>query len=268
MTAPTMSPASGGRHALHHTAALARRSLTGRWRQPAVLAPAFVFPLFFAALGSSSFSRVAELPDFPAPSFLNYAVAGAILQGVLFGATSAGADLATDIEQGFFERLLASPVSRSAILLGRLASSVAVAMIQVVVFLVVFVVFGARVESGPLGVLGLVVGGGLLGLAVASLLGAFAIRTGSAEAVQGAFPLVFILLFLSSAFYPRQYFSGWYATVAAWNPVSHYAEGMQGFMNDDLALDQFVRAWGLPAVLAVLFLALALATLRRRLAQQ
>lgn len=268
MTVRSTGVPSLGRHAVPHTLALARRSLTGRWRQPAVLAPAFIFPLFFAALGSSSFSRVAELPDFPAPNFLNFAVAGAILQGVLFGSTSASADLATDIEQGFFERLLASPVSRTAILLGRLASSVVVAMVQVAVFLAIFMVFGARVESGPLGIVGLVVSGGLLGLAVASLLASFAIRTGSAEAVQGAFPLVFILLFLSSAFYPRRYFTGWYRTVADWNPVSHIVEGMQGFMNDDLALGQFLRAWGIPAGAAVAFGALALAALRRRLAQR
>ncbi|MGA1542815.1 MAG: ABC transporter permease, partial [Ilumatobacteraceae bacterium] len=108
--------------AILHTAVLTRRSVRGRLRQPAALTPSFVFPLFFAALGSASFSRIADRPDFAAiaPSFLNYAVAGAIVQGVLFASTSAAGDLATDIEQGFFERLLASPVTRTSILLGRL----------------------------------------------------------------------------------------------------------------------------------------------------
>jgi ABC-2 type transport system permease protein len=254
--------------AVQHTLALTVRSLKGRMRQPAVLAPAFIFPLFFAALGSSSFSKVAEQPGFPADSFLDYAVAGAILQGVLFGATSATADLATDIEQGFFERLLASPVRRVAILLGRLASGVVVAMIQVVLFLAIFVAFGARVHSGIIGVFALIISGGLLSLAVSALMSGFAIRTGSPEAVQGAFPLVFILLFLSSAFFPRQYMTGWYRTVADWNPISHIVEGMQSFMFESLQADAFVRAWGIPIVIAVVSLTLAIRALNARLAAQ
>ena len=77
-----------------HSVALTKRSVRGRLRQPAVLAPSFIFPLFFAALGSASFNRLAEDPYFTAniaTTFLNYAVAGAILQGVLFASTSAAA---------------------------------------------------------------------------------------------------------------------------------------------------------------------------------
>ncbi|MFZ9509805.1 MAG: iron chelate uptake ABC transporter family permease subunit, partial [Burkholderiaceae bacterium] len=58
-------------------------------------------------------------------------LAGAVAQGVLFASTSAAGDLATDIEQGFFERLLASPVSRTSILLGRLGRAMVVAVVQV-----------------------------------------------------------------------------------------------------------------------------------------
>ena len=104
--------------AITHSAQLTKRSVRGRLRQPAALAPAFIFPLFFAALGSASFNRLARDPYFSeniASSFLNYAVAGAVVQGVLFGATSAAGDLATDIEQGFFERLLASPEGQAAV---------------------------------------------------------------------------------------------------------------------------------------------------------
>ena len=137
-----------------HSAQLTKRSVRGRLRQPAALAPAFIFPLFFAALGSASFNRLAQDPYFSAniaTSFLNYAVAGAVVQGVLFGATSAASDLATDIEQGFFERLLASPISRVSIVLGRLAASMVVGVTQVLVFMTLFIIFGARVKSGPLG---------------------------------------------------------------------------------------------------------------------
>lgn len=252
-----------------HSLALTKRSVRGRIRQPAVLAPSFIFPLFFAALGSASFNRLAEDPYFSAniaSSFLNYAVAGAILQGVLFASTSAAGDLATDIEQGFFERLLASPISRTSIVLGRLAGSMVVGVVQVSVFLVIFSIFGARVESGPLGIVGLIVGASLLGLAMSALMAGLAIKTGSPEVVQSAFPLVFVLMFLSSAFFPRHYMSGWYRTVADWNPMSHIVEGMQGFMNQDLSITQFMKAWLIPLAIAIISIAFALRTLQRRLA--
>ena len=119
------------RSLFQHSFVLTKRSVLGRLRQPAIIAPSFIFPLFFAALGSASFHKLAEDPYFTkniATSFLNYAIAGAVLQGVLFASTSAAADLAIDIEQGFFERLLASPISRTSIVLGRLAGSMVVAI--------------------------------------------------------------------------------------------------------------------------------------------
>jgi ABC-2 type transport system permease protein len=252
-----------------HSLALTKRSVRGRLRQPAVLAPSFIFPLFFAALGSASFNKLAEDPYFRdniASSFLNYAIAGAILQGVLFASTSAAGDLATDIEQGFFERLLASPITRTSIVLGRLAGSMVVGVVQVTVFLTIFGIAGARVHSGPIGILGLVVGSALLGLAMSALMAGLAIKSGSPEVVQGAFPLVFVLLFLSSAFFPRHYMSGWYGTVADWNPMSHIVEGMQSFVNHDLEPSQFVRAWLIPLGIAVVSIAFALRSLSKRLA--
>lgn len=256
--------------ALVHTWMLTRRSVVGRLRQPAALTPSFVFPLFFAALGSASFSRIADRPDFQsiAPSFLNYTAAGAIVQGVLFAATSSAGDLATDIEQGFFERLLASPVTRTAIVVGRLGSAMVVAVTQVIVFLAIFMIFGARIETGLIGFVGLVVSGALLALTMSGLMSGLAIRSGSPEVVQGSFPLVFALLFLSSSFFPRQYMTGWYGTVAKWNPMSHIVEGMQGFMNQPLHADQFLRAWLLPLGISIISIAFGLRALANRLAAQ
>lgn len=264
-----MASASSSRSLLRHTFALTRRTVIGRLRQPAVLAPAFIFPLFFAALGSASFNKLARDPYFTAniaTSFMNYAVAGAVLQGVLFGSTSAAGDLATDIEQGFFERLLASPISRTAIVLGRLAGSMVVAVFQVVIFMAIFFVAGARIESGPIGFIGLIGGGALLALAMGAMMAGLAIKSGSPEVVQGAFPLVFVLMFLSSAFFPRHYMKGWYRTVADWNPMSHIVEGMQGFMNHGLSASQFAKSWLVPFIFAVAGVAFALRALNNRLA--
>src|SRR5262249_56187672 len=47
------------------TVAMARRSIIAVVRQPAMIVPSLIFPLFFAALGASSFSRATALPGFP-----------------------------------------------------------------------------------------------------------------------------------------------------------------------------------------------------------
>ncbi|MEY4372050.1 MAG: hypothetical protein RL219_819 [Actinomycetota bacterium] len=255
--------------AVRQTMALARRSLLGRLRQPAVLAPSFVFPLFFAALSASSYSRTKNAPGFPkVDSFLQFGLTAAILQGAFFGATSGAADLATDIEQGFWERLIASPVSRTSIVIGRLASSTTIGAMQAGVFMALLAIFGVRVRSGPIGIIAVIVSGGLVALAISTIMATFAIRSGSPEVVQGAFPLVFILMFLSSTFMPRQLMHGWFRTVVNVNPISHIAEGMRAFViQRDVSGKHFFAAWGYPAIGAALALLLCLAALRRRLAQ-
>ncbi len=108
------------RLAVRQTGALARRSVLDTLRLPQAWVPSIFFPLTLMAIFTGSFadtfSRVPGFPD--VPSFLDFAIAGAIVQGILIGGTSAGAAFATDIEGGFFDRLVASPVSRAAILLG------------------------------------------------------------------------------------------------------------------------------------------------------
>jgi ABC-2 type transport system permease protein len=160
-------------------------------------------------------------------SFLDFALAGAILQGILIGGTTAGSAFALDIEGGFFDRLVASPVSRTAILLGRLAGGVVIAMAQTLLFLAVGIVFGVRVEGGLAGVLVLLLLAALLSVAISGLGVFLALRSGSAEAVQGTFPLFFALLFFSSAFFPRETMDGWFKVVADVNPISYLVEAMR-----------------------------------------
>jgi ABC-2 type transport system permease protein len=259
---PALHPSS-----VAQTVAMAKRAVRALLRQPAVVIPSMIFPLFFAALGTSAFSRATALPGFPqVDSFLDFALAGAIVQGVLFGSVTSASELAGDIENGFFDRLLASPTSRVGILLGRLAGAMAYGGFQTAFFILVLIPFGLRIEAGVVGVVVMVAGGTLTALAVGGLMSAMAIRTGSSEAVQGSFPLLFILLFFSSAFFPRETMDGIYALIADVNPVSYLIEGFRDLVIDGLSWSAVGRTVLIPAGLAVLTLALALRTLRTRVA--
>lgn len=253
--------------AVAQTLAMSRRSILAIIRQPALIVPSLVFPLFFAALGSSSFDRATALPGFPpVDSFLDFALAGNIVQGVLFGSVTGGAALATDIEAGFFDRLLASPASRVSILVGRLAGASVFGAFQALFFTLVLMPFGVRVASGPLGLVVIVLAGGLLGMSIGGFTAAMALKTGSSEAVQGSFPLLFIALFFSSAFFPRETMSGAYRAIADVNPISHLTEGIRGLVIDDLTAGHVAAALLIPVAIGVVSIALALRTLASRLA--
>ena len=251
------------------TWAMSKRAILALARQPATVIPSLVFPLFFVALGTAAFSRATQLPNFPkVDSFLDFALAGAIVQGVLFGSINSAAALATDIETGFFDRLLAAPSSRASILVSRLAGAMAYAGVQTCLFVVVLLPFGLSMRAGPVGVLVMIAGGMLTALAVGGVMSAMAIRTGSSEAVQGAFPLLFILLFLSSAFFPRETMHGAYKRVADVNPISHLVEGLRDLTIEGLSWSAVGRTLLISAGLAVAAMTIALRSLRKRIASR
>ena len=261
---PTRAPAQTS--VIVQTWALSVRSIQSLLRQPSLVIPSLIFPLFFAALGTSSFSRAIELPGFPAvDSYLDFALAGAIVQGILFGSTTGATALATDIENGFFDRLLASPSTRTGIIVGRMAGGMAYGAFQTLFFVLVLLPFGLTIKGGVGGVIGLMVSGTILALAIGALMSAMALITGSSEAVQGAFPLLFIALFFSSAFFPRETMSGIYGTLADLNPVSHLVEGMRDLVIEGVSASALARAILVPGVLAVISIAVSLRALRHRL---
>lgn len=252
--------------ALRQTLALAKRSTLELFRQPALVVPSIVFPLFFSFLGNSSFGKTTSLPGFPkVNSYLQFQLAGTITQGVLFGSVTGAAALATDIENGFFDRLLASPTSRLSILFGRLAGSVLFGALETAVFVLVLLPFGADVSAGLPGIIAMIISGALIALAVGALMSSVALKTGSSEAVQGTFPLLFILLFFSSAFFPRETMSGTYKTIAGLNPISHLVEGLRALSLEGFSVSATARAILVPMAIAIVALYIASRQLNARL---
>lgn len=253
--------------AVGQTLVIARRSIRTVARQPATIFPALFFPLTFAALNTAAMGRSTSLPGFPpVDSFLDFMLATTVLQGVLFSSTIGGTDMAIDIEGGFFDRLLTSPVARPAILLGRLGGSAVLGMLQAVFFIVVLRLFGAEVAGGLAGTVALVMVAGLLAVALGGLGVAIALRTGSAEAVQASFPIFFVSLFFSSAFFPRALMSGWFETVARFNPMSVVVESMRSLVIAEFSVTESLTAIAVVAAIGVASTSLAAAALRWRVA--
>jgi len=207
---------------------LARRALVNATRRPQFLAPLVVFPTLILAINVGGLERTTTLPGFPhVDGFLDFQLAAAITQSLLLGGVSAGLAVALDIEGGFFDRLVASPSPRAAIVLARVLAASVIAAVQVVYFLALGLVFGAEVKGGALGVLCVLAIGVVAGTGFGALGVLIALRARSASVVQGIFPLVFVVLFVSSAFFPGDLLSSPADAVAAYNPLSYIADGMR-----------------------------------------
>jgi ABC-2 type transport system permease protein len=247
--------------------ALSKRSILTTIRQPTSIIPSMIFPLFFLALSSAAFNRTTSLPGFPeVDSFMQFVIATTILQGTLFGSVAAGAALASDIEGGFFDRLVSSPVSRSSILVGRLAGAATVSFFQALLYFAITIAFGLEVEGGAPAILAIALVAGVVSAGTGSFSMSMGLRTGSAEAVQGSFPLLFVFLFLSSAFFPRDLMDGWFKSVATVNPLSHLIESNRSLVIDEFTMREFLTALGIAVSICVVGLTLASRQLRWRLA--
>ncbi len=246
--------------------ALARRSVLATLRQPPVWFPSVLFPLLLAAVNSSAFNRTTGLPGFPeVDSFFDFLLPASMLQGVMFAAVAGGSDIALDIEEGFFERLLAAPIWRPSILVGRLAGASVLGALQALLFIAVFSVFGARVHAGLPGIVVLVLLAMVMAIAIGGVTAAVGVRTGSQETVQNSFPLIFILLFLSSAFFPTQLMTGWYQKMAEANPITWILDAARRLVISGWSWSDAATCLGVAAGLACLSVSLAARQLQRRL---
>ena len=183
---------------------LGRRSVVRTLRQPANV----VAPLALPAAAAGGELRRAEgarrtCRASRRRSFVAFLLAVPFIQGALFATMNTGTDLARDIQTGFMNRLSLTPMRGVALLLGQLGGTLVLGLFQAFVYIAVGLIAGVRFESGPAGVLVLLVFYALIALAFGAL-GLFAaLRTGSGEAVQGLFPVFFVFLFLSSMAIPR-----------------------------------------------------------------
>jgi ABC-2 type transport system permease protein len=221
--------------------ALGLRSIRQTFRRPQLISPIVVFPTLLLAVQTGGAGRAVDLPGFPpVDSFLQFMLAGAMMQALMLGANSGAIALAVDIEMGFTDRLFAAPISRFSIVLGRLMGTAALGAFSAVWFLVIGLIFGARIEGGVLGALLVVVLVALTATAIGGLVAAAALRTGRASVVQGFFPIIFVVLFLSSAFFPQTLMLEPAKAIADYNPLSLIVEGIRdpiirGFTGSDIA---------------------------------
>lgn len=201
-----------------------RRSLNEVLRVRGALLPATIAPVVFLLGMSGQFGRLTGLDGFPTDSYLSWIVPLSCLQGAGFAGAATGANLARDIEQGLFDRLLVAPVARVSLIVGPILGGVTRSLVPTTVVLIVGFSLGAELTGGVLGLLALYAAA----IGFCAVAGLFGVSIALAFRTQQAGPLmqqgVFLAVFLSTAYTPQALLTGWLAEVAELNPVTHVLE--------------------------------------------
>jgi ABC-2 type transport system permease protein len=229
----------------------------------AVIPPIFI-ALFFFVVNIGTLQKLTER-NIAGFDFKAFMMATAVLLGVT-GISRAGA-LVLDVQNGYFDRLLLSPVRRITILLGHMVADVAVAAALTLPILVLGFILGVRFEAGVLGVVMFVLLAALWSLAFAGFGYAIALKTGNPAAVQSSFLLFFPFLFLTTSYVPRSQLNGWLDTVATLNPVTYLLEGLRSLTMTGWDWADLGKALLAVAVVGTVSMTLCFGALRGRLRQ-
>lgn len=214
-------------------AALSRRNLIRMVRMPAILVPMLVMPIFFVIAFTGSFDGISRVEGYPTPKVINWVAAFAMLQGASFAGVGSAGAISNDLENGFMDRLLVSPIRRSAILVAPLVYTAVRACIPLTTVVVVALIADADLPGGALGLLVAYVGG-IGGAAVLGCFGlAVVLRMGDIRAMTIVQMTGFMLMFPSIGQVPIALLQGWMRAVARVNPVTNLLRMVrQGFIGD------------------------------------
>lgn len=245
-------------------ASVAARSFRALPREPEVVVPSLVIPLFFFAVNLGALQSFAER-GIPGLDYTAFQLPTAIVFAVT-GISRAPA-LVTDIQSGYFDRMLLTPISRLAILLGLMAADfLQVILLSLPVILLGFVV-GVSFETGLLGLLLFILISGLWGLAFTGFPYAIALKTGSPGAVGASFILFFPFAFLTTATLPLEYLTGWLAAIARFNPMTYLLDALRSLLYGGWQPDKLGAGLLATGLVAVVSIGSALLALRGRVAR-
>ena len=251
--------------AMHDLWAVALRAIRLAVREPEAIIPAVFIPMFFFVVNVGSLQKFVEgsgaagnFKAFQLPVSIVFAVTG----------VSRASALVADINNGYFDRLLLTPVRRLSLLFGLMVADFLVVVALSVPVVVLGLVIGVHFQTGLLGALAFILLGGLWGVAFTGFPYAIALKTGNAAAVNSSFILFFPFAFLTTAYLPKNALTGWFGTVAAFNPMTYLLDGLRAIL---------IRGWEAKAIggavlaivgVGIVSIGMAFAALRGRVAHK
>ena len=241
---------------------VARRAIRSLSREPEFIGPALAIPVFFFVVNIGALEAFVERQPgidyraFQSPVAIIFAVTG----------ISRANMLVTDIQTGYLDRMLVTPIRRVSLLLGLMIADIVLAFALATIVLLLGFAVGVSFGTGVTGLLVFVVLSMAWSLTFTGFPYTIALRTGNPAAVNSAFLIFFPFAFLTPSFLPRELMSGWLKTVAAWNPVTYLLEGMRSVLSDGWEFDLLLKAVAAIVGLGLVTFTMAFRALSRRVA--
>ncbi len=217
---------------------LGRRAVREVVRYPEATIPTLFIPLFFLAVNIGQVSKTfpSTTPFLGGQSYVAFQLPVSPMFAVATATT--GLALVTEIDLGYFDKLLVAPIRRSSIIFGRLAADLVRGLGASTVVVLAGLAFGAHIEAGPAGAVLLVLLAALFGVAYAGFGILVALHTRNVQATNTSFLLFFPLLFLTPNFVPFDRLTPLMEALARANPVSYVIEGLRSLVIQGWDLDK------------------------------
>jgi ABC-2 type transport system permease protein len=242
---------------------LAQRAMREALRTPEALIPTLFIPLFFLIVNVGQAAKIfpsASTPFLEGQNYAAFQLPSSMLLAASFG--SAALFLVEDIEGGYFDKLRAAPVARSALVIARLIAEGVKSIALTIALILVALPFGISIASGPLGFVLLVLMTSLWAVAFSGFMQLIALKTRSAAATNSGSLVFFPLLFLTPNFVPRDQLSRPMEIAATFNPVTYIMEGLRSLILEDFDWTAIGRAFLVVAVALLLAIALNVRIIR------
>jgi ABC-2 type transport system permease protein len=244
---------------------LTKRNLKAIFRTPEALIPPIAISVFFLLIYESTLGEAAGfVPGLSGNSYLGFILPLSIVSSALAGAGLASQNLVRDIESGYFDKMLLTPVSRTALLLGPILAGALILGLPAGLVIGVGLLMGLEPVPGLTGLLAVIGMAVLLGTGFAGFTVSAALGSGSAAVTQSAGFIFFPLTFLTASFVPLALLDGWLKTAARANPITYVLEGMRDTLNVGWVSASFWQGIVACLILAIAMYALAVFALRFR----
>jgi ABC-2 type transport system permease protein len=240
---------------------LGRRSVREIIRYPEATIPTLFIPLFFLVVNIGQVSKTfpSTTPFLHGQGYVAFQLPVSLMFAV--ATATSGLALVTEIDLGYFDKLLVAPINRSSIIFGRLTADLVRGIAAATLVLLVGIALGARIESGVSGAVLIVLLSALFGVAYAGFGILVALRTRNVQATQSSFLLFFPLLFLTPNFVPFDRLSPLMETLARINPISYVIVGLRSLVINGWNLGDIGICVGVIVALGAILTMLSLHTI-------
>jgi ABC-2 type transport system permease protein len=217
---------------------LGRRAVREVIRLPAATIPTLFIPLFFLAVNIGQISKTfpPTTPFLHGQGYVGFQLPVSMMFAVC--TATSGLALVTEIDLGYFDKLLVAPIRRSSIIFGRLAADLVRGLAVATLVLLVALAFGMEMRSGIGGALVLILLAALWGVAYAGIGMLVALHTRNVQATNASFLVFFPLLFLTPNFVPFELLTPVMEALARINPVSYIIEGLRSLVLEGWVLQK------------------------------